>query len=198
MERARDPAAKLTRRNRLLYAAAELFSATPYDDLTVAEIARHAGVAKGTFYLYFTTKDELFLRLVEAELAAWMTALGACLDAAEGPEQVAAVIAAETGHRTELLRLLTVLHACVEPRVGATALEASRLAVANAMAPVATRLEAAVPTLGPGAGGAVLRCLVALIVGLFPASRPTSVMGVGGGALAPTLERALAAWLRAW
>jgi AcrR family transcriptional regulator len=48
-------------RLRLLAAAARLLESIHYRDLLVEEICQEAGVAKGTFYIYFKSKDE-FLR----------------------------------------------------------------------------------------------------------------------------------------
>jgi AcrR family transcriptional regulator len=47
------------KREALLDAAIDLFRARGIEDTTVEEITRRAGVAKGTFYLYFRTKDDL-------------------------------------------------------------------------------------------------------------------------------------------
>jgi AcrR family transcriptional regulator len=47
------------KRTRLLDAALELFETRGYDAVAVPEIARKAGVATGTVYLYFKDKDAL-------------------------------------------------------------------------------------------------------------------------------------------
>ena len=62
--RARDTAAKLSRRRQLLEAAAACLDAAGYAATTMSEIAIAAGLAKGTTYLYFRSKEELFLELV--------------------------------------------------------------------------------------------------------------------------------------
>ncbi len=46
-------------RARLYETALGLFRERGYDDVTVAEIAEAAGVAKGTFFNYYPTKDHL-------------------------------------------------------------------------------------------------------------------------------------------
>ncbi|NJE84869.1 TetR/AcrR family transcriptional regulator [Thermococcus sp. CX2] len=46
-------------RERILKAAEELFAEKGYDKTTVDEIVEKAGVAKGTFYNYFKSKEEL-------------------------------------------------------------------------------------------------------------------------------------------
>jgi AcrR family transcriptional regulator len=53
------------RRQDLLDAAVEVFKEKGVRDATVAEICAHAGVAKGTFYLYFDSRDRLLGALRE-------------------------------------------------------------------------------------------------------------------------------------
>jgi AcrR family transcriptional regulator len=52
------------RMERVLDAAAELLVRWGYQKVTIDEIARHAGIGKGTVYLHFRTKDALFLTVV--------------------------------------------------------------------------------------------------------------------------------------
>lgn len=53
------------RRRDLLDAGLEVLIEKGYDAATVSEITRRAGVAKGTFYLYFQTKAHLLVALRE-------------------------------------------------------------------------------------------------------------------------------------
>ncbi len=46
-------------REKIVSAALELFAGKGFDKTTVDEIVNRAGVAKGTFYLYFKSKDDL-------------------------------------------------------------------------------------------------------------------------------------------
>ena len=56
-------------RHRLISAGTELFAKRGIHEVTTAQIARHAGVATGTFYLHFSDKHALFQELVFAALA---------------------------------------------------------------------------------------------------------------------------------
>ncbi|MBO2456336.1 TetR/AcrR family transcriptional regulator [Actinomadura violacea] len=47
----------------LLAAAARLFATRGFSDVAIADIARAAEVATGTFYSYFTSKDDVLLKL---------------------------------------------------------------------------------------------------------------------------------------
>ena len=51
-------------RERLIRAAEEVFGEAGYYEARIAEITRKAGVALGTFYLYFSSKEELFRALL--------------------------------------------------------------------------------------------------------------------------------------
>jgi AcrR family transcriptional regulator len=51
------------RRAEILEAALHLFSSKGFHDTTMEEVAREAGVAKGTIYLYFQSKEHLLLAL---------------------------------------------------------------------------------------------------------------------------------------
>src|SRR5258708_12219893 len=53
-------------RQRVLEAAEQVFGDKGYYGASVTEITRAAGVAQGTFYLYFRGKKEIFLDLVDA------------------------------------------------------------------------------------------------------------------------------------
>ncbi|MGH7920090.1 MAG: TetR/AcrR family transcriptional regulator [Candidatus Dormibacteraceae bacterium] len=54
------------RRQDILAAGLDLFRTIGFGDSTIADIATRAGIAKGTFYLYFDSKDDLLGVLWEA------------------------------------------------------------------------------------------------------------------------------------
>lgn len=57
------------RRALILEAAVEVFSAMGYHQARVADIIDAAGIARGTFYLYFESKNAIFLELLGDLLA---------------------------------------------------------------------------------------------------------------------------------
>ena len=58
---------KKKKREALLHTAFDLFTSQGFSKTTVANIAENAGVAKGTFYLYFKDKYDLRDKLVRHE-----------------------------------------------------------------------------------------------------------------------------------
>ncbi|MDI1345647.1 MAG: TetR/AcrR family transcriptional regulator [Pseudolabrys sp.] len=70
----------VARRDAILAAALDEFSARGFEATRLDDVARRAGIAKGTIYLYFRDKDTLFQELVRAMLApliAGIEAMGA-------------------------------------------------------------------------------------------------------------------------
>jgi len=53
-----------SKKDRLIQASIKLFAQQGYHNTTVAEIADEAGVAKGTVYWYFNSKEELFWGII--------------------------------------------------------------------------------------------------------------------------------------
>lgn len=56
---------KKSRKQEIIKAAAVLFSQKSYHDVTVDQIAEQVGVAKGTIYIYFESKENLYLGILE-------------------------------------------------------------------------------------------------------------------------------------
>lgn len=71
-----------TRRDELLDAADVLFCARGVGATAVSDITDRAGVAKGTFYLYFDSKDHLVAALKERLLAGMSEVVAATLERA--------------------------------------------------------------------------------------------------------------------
>jgi AcrR family transcriptional regulator len=122
--------ARAARRDQIIAAAAECFARSGYHVTTMADIAEAAGVSKGTPYLYFPSKEALFIALYEE----WDCGLAARAGAAVGglPETarrspravLAAVASAVAAHVTANPRTCRVLMeattlAAYEPAIAA-------------------------------------------------------------------------------
>ena len=84
---------KTQTRNAIVDAAIRLFSEKGFEQTSMDELARSAGVGKATIYGYFKTKNDIFLAFCEEEVEYAFTALDAKLDA-EAPlaEQLVAQV----------------------------------------------------------------------------------------------------------
>ena len=77
---------KQERHDAILDAALRLLLRAPDRVVNVADVAREAGLAKGTVYLYFPGKEELLLALHERNMHAFFVALTSLV---EGPGPIA-------------------------------------------------------------------------------------------------------------
>ena len=57
---------------QIIDAAVRVFARNGYYNSRVSDIAREAGIASGTIYLYFRTKDEILVTLFREKMAAWV------------------------------------------------------------------------------------------------------------------------------
>ena len=73
-QRARSTEQKALRRHAVLAAAEIYFREVGYEAFSMAQLAKKTGFAKGTLYLYFQTREELFLTLYEQSLIRWSQA----------------------------------------------------------------------------------------------------------------------------
>lgn len=63
---ARAEAKRQARQTEILAAAGRVFSERGYHASSVADVIEAAGISRGTFYLYFDSKETLFLALMDA------------------------------------------------------------------------------------------------------------------------------------
>src|SRR5688572_7352276 len=77
--RAVRAADKLERRRDILDAAERLFRERPEALASMDQLAVAAGVAKGTLYLYFPSKEEVLIALHERNMAGFFDKLQAAL-----------------------------------------------------------------------------------------------------------------------
>lgn len=207
--RARSASAKDERRGILLDAARRLFAAAEYADVTMSGIAAAADLSKGTTFLYFPTKEALFLELLTRELEDWLSHLEtrlAALEPARASRAVAPLVVETLTARPLLLKLLPLLHVTLERNIADDALAQWKKRLLALMTPSAALLESRLG-LPPDGGIRFLLRAHALVVGLsqvaYPAPRVAAVLA-GDPELAgflvdfaAELEAMLAALLRA-
>ena len=71
----RAEAQRQARRAEILAAAAHLFANNGYHATSITDVIEEAGISRGTFYLYFDSKDTIFLELIEGFIQAIVRAV---------------------------------------------------------------------------------------------------------------------------
>lgn len=178
-QRATREEQKRERRQAILDTAWRQFQQTSYEAVTMAGIAEALGLAKGTMYLYFNTKEELFLAVEEQWLADWLDQLAARLEAGRGPFtplETATVLTQTLLAKPGMARLLAILHTTLERNIDLAAALRFKHMLLERLTGVGTRLEQRLPFLAPGDGLRVLLRCDALIIGLWHLSDPAPVV----------------------
>src|SRR5881296_2731105 len=67
-----DPMRDSAKPQQIVDAAIRVFARNGYYNSRVSDIAREAGIASGTIYLYFRTKDEILVTLFREKMAQWV------------------------------------------------------------------------------------------------------------------------------
>jgi AcrR family transcriptional regulator len=164
--RACSDSAKEERRSAILKAAGHLFSIREYREVSIDDVARGASLAKGTVYLYFKTKETLFLELCADSFQGWFDALELGFPKqGAGPAALASVIASTLGDRPLLLRLIALLHSVFEENVDDSVLRDFKFRMFELLGRPAARMEQ-VLNLKRGQGMRLMLWTHALMVGL--------------------------------
>jgi AcrR family transcriptional regulator len=167
--RARKEEDKEARRRQLLDAALALYQSTSYDEVKMADVAERAELAKGTVFLYFPTKEALFLALLEEQLFAWFTRLEQALSR-DGERwtgaRVARTVAESLRDEEPLTRLLTRLQTVLEQNVTPAQVRGFKQRLLEAVGRAGRLVEERLPFLSPGGGMRFLLHANALVVGL--------------------------------
>ena len=170
---------KQERRQAILDAAWRLFQTTRYEALTMVDIAQALGLAKGTVFLYFKTKESLFLTLVEQQLTVFFAEVNARLEALAHPctiPEVAGVLCQLLEARPGLTRLLAILHTMLEQNIDLDAALAFKYFLLEHFEYTGALLEQCLPFLQPGKGASLLLQSHALVIGLWHLSDPAPIV----------------------
>jgi AcrR family transcriptional regulator len=179
MQRAYRPEEKESRRRAILAGALQLFRETSYPELRMTDLARRLGLGKGTLYLYFPTKESLFLAVLQAELDAWFQGAAASLAAlppGSAPEVLAGELVGKLLERPLLPQLQALLHGVLERNIPASEAHAFARFLHASVTRVGAQLEKVLPRLAPGQGAGYLIRFHGLVIGTqLMSARPPAV-----------------------
>jgi AcrR family transcriptional regulator len=173
--RARSPEAKSARRAQILDAAITLVEDGELEAVAMDDVATRAKVAKGTLYLYFRTKEELFLGLLERTFEAWFDELDQRLGADEGWVPASAltdIVTDSVVPRRLFRRLLARLGPVLEYNLQDDRALRFKWRIAGRLAMTGALLERRTIWLRPGDGPRLLLRLQALTAGLQALTDP--------------------------
>lgn len=181
---------KEERNQALLDSAERLMLRSPDRVPSVAEVADDAGLAKGTVYLYFPSKEEMLLALHERNVGGFFRALIGLLEGAERVD-FGRILALTHEHMVEPPLFLPLASRCfglMSQSIPDDAAIAFKQRMAERLQRAGAGLERHFPALAPGEGLLLLRHSYALILGLWQMAGAQACPGTPTGALPAILQ----------
>ena len=180
--RATGDAQKQERRQAILDVALGLFRGHPFEEISMAEVARRAGVAKGTPYLYFRSKEELFLALLADQFGSWFDEVDAGLERLAAasractPRQMAGLFTRSLVHHPLLARLIAIGHAILERNIDFSAALGFKQTLRTRLVVTGALLQRCLPHLERNEGPRLLLWIYTLVVGIQNVAEPAPVV----------------------
>lgn len=173
--RARKSEDKSARREHILDQSWKLFETRDFDAISMEDLARQSGLAKGTLYLYFQSKEEVFIHLVPQTLNNWLQEVGnemkTCPTPAS-PQDIALVLSSTLRNHPALPRLLSDLHTILEKNSSLEMVHDLKIKLLESLQQMAQSLEGKIPALEADLAFPFLMKAYALIVGLHQVCNP--------------------------
>jgi AcrR family transcriptional regulator len=166
--RAVAPQEKSERRAAIVAAAHALVHRNPSATFSVEALARRAGLAKGTVYLYFRTREEVLLALHEKQIHELLTVLEQAITAEHADSH--SIVRAGLAHHHEHPEFYPLAGNCrymLDTNISTSAALAFKLGLSHRLGTLGERVELLYPGLARGAGAALLMNSYALIIGLW-------------------------------
>ena len=171
--RAVAPEAKSEKRAAIVNAVQELARRDLSASYSVEQLARKAGLAKGTVYLYFKTREEMLLAVHEKQAHELFDVVERALAApgASAGKVVKAGLRYLKAH-PEFYPLAANCRSMLDKNVGTEAAFAFKVGIGRRLEPLGARIEQLYPGLKRGEGAVLLMNNYAMIVGLWQLADP--------------------------
>lgn len=72
------------KRDKIIEVSLKEFSSSPYPEVSINKIIMNAGIPRGSFYMYFESKEDLFEYLMEEHYNRFIINMNECFDKSDG------------------------------------------------------------------------------------------------------------------
>lgn len=167
MKRASTEKKKEQRRASIVERARAYIATRSFDEVRLSDLARELDLVKGTLYLYFPTKQDLFASILVDEMEAWWKAL----TERRATRSLGKDLTRGLADRSLLVRLLASLHMTIEPGLSPAGLRRMKSWFRDFALRASRDMEARYPGIG-GKGFTLLMGIYALVVGVSQLAFP--------------------------
>ncbi len=163
---------KLAKRQSILDAAQQLYLQNSRELPSVSRIAEASGLAKGTVYLYFRTKEEIFLALLDEQFHVLLQRVLNLFDAPQTSTGalIDAFLDTYIGFLREepsFLRLAAMTNSVIEQNLDASIALDFKSRLIDKLLEIGQQLEFRAPQLHKGEGATTLLRVYGLTIGLW-------------------------------
>ncbi len=172
---------KIEKTELILSAAAKLFETEKYERITIEKIAKKAGVAKGTVFIYFKTKEEIFLSITEKEIENWKIYLmelfsSSCINGYKISTDKLCDILITSLERNNFIKLISILDDTLEQNIDFNKALQFKKYVKAEMEEISELIENTSDTIKNGNGLIILNSLYTCAIGAFKVSTPSDTV----------------------
>jgi len=171
------PEDKSERRASILRAAVELLKDAPQGAFSVEELAHRAGLAKGTVYLYFGTREEVLLAVhAERQQLLFDTLEKVLASPRVDIRAVTRTVTRFLRAHPEFLPLAANCRGMLETNIRAEAALAYKQAIGARLVQIGARMEVLFPALAKGQGIGLLMASYGMMIGLWQIADPPACL----------------------
>lgn len=170
-KRATNDEERQERRRDIINAARELFGQKEYKSIKITDIAQKVGIAKGTVFIYFKTKEQIFLEVAIEEYKKWFDGMNDYLQQKNKSkskreiEEIIGYIEHSFETNSTLFRLISILHVILEKNITFEDAVKFKCFLHENILQIGSLLEKSYGFLGKGQGADILLRIHGFIVG---------------------------------
>ena len=160
---------KADKKKLILDRAASLLAKREFNELSMDLVARETGLAKGTLYLYFKTKEEIGLEVLKRDYMTWFNKFRTALNdgSIKSPSSLAKWVAKSLQKMPRFLKLLPLGTSILESNVSDDYLLGYKVGLADELETTAIAMSHCFPVLTPAQAGVVLVQIHIIAIGTW-------------------------------
>jgi AcrR family transcriptional regulator len=179
IKRAISEEQKLERKNHIQNTALKLLKIKSYNEINMESIAKEANVAKGTVFVYFSTKEELFLSIAEKMFNELFENINQSLlkltNKNQTKEELSKIIPAYLKTNPILTKLIAILNTTLEKNIDYDTAYKFKKMMHDNIIHTGTIIEKLLPELKSGYGIKIMLWGYILIIGIQHVTDPSKI-----------------------
>lgn len=169
-KRARSNTQVQSRMDEIVSAAGEIYDESGYENITFTAIGEITNFTRPTIYKYFSTKEEILLKLLSTDLDIWSKNLLSSfkLNTIYNVKQISKIWTKSYSTQPRLLELYSILFTKIEKNVSLEALADFKVSLFNSLNPIYELLSQLYPNADQSRINYFLASQLSVVLGLFP------------------------------